>query len=50
VSALATIRETPGLSAYLDELEEHLQATVRSHGGLASPSSSSTWRRSSTTT
>jgi geranylgeranyl pyrophosphate synthase len=34
VSALATIRETPGLSAYLDELEERLQATVRSHGGL----------------
>jgi geranylgeranyl pyrophosphate synthase len=34
VSALATIRETPGLSAYLDELEERLQETVRSHGGL----------------
>ena len=34
MSALATIRETPGLSAYLDELEERLQATVRSHGGL----------------
>ena len=34
MSALATIRETPGLSAYLDELEERLQETVRSHGGL----------------
>jgi geranylgeranyl pyrophosphate synthase len=34
MSALATIRETPGLSAYLDELEDRLQATVRSHGGL----------------
>jgi geranylgeranyl pyrophosphate synthase len=34
MSALTTIRETPGLSAYLDELEERLQETVRSHGGL----------------
>jgi len=34
VSALATIRETPGLDAYLEELEERLQETVRSHGGL----------------
>ena len=34
MSALATIRETPGLDAYLEELEERLQETVRSHGGL----------------
>ncbi len=35
-SALATIRETPGLDAYLDELEERLQETVLSHDGLVS--------------
>ena len=34
MSALATIRETPGLDVYLEELEERLQETVRSHGGL----------------
>lgn len=34
MSALAEIRETPGLAGYLDELEDRLQATVRSHGGL----------------
>jgi geranylgeranyl pyrophosphate synthase len=31
---LASIRETPGLDRYLDELEERLQATVASHPGL----------------
>jgi geranylgeranyl pyrophosphate synthase len=36
VSALATIRETPGLDLYLEELEEHLEATVRAHPGLVS--------------
>jgi geranylgeranyl pyrophosphate synthase len=36
VSALATIRETPGLDTYLDELEERLEATVRTHPGLVS--------------
>src|SRR5262249_26081680 len=34
MSALATIRETPGLDVYLEELEEQLAATVRTHGGL----------------
>jgi geranylgeranyl pyrophosphate synthase len=34
MSALATIRETPGLDAYLDELEERLEATVQTHPGL----------------
>jgi geranylgeranyl pyrophosphate synthase len=33
VTALAAIREVPGLEAYLDELEERLQSTVRSHPG-----------------
>jgi geranylgeranyl pyrophosphate synthase len=33
-SALATIRETPGLDEYLEELEEQLEATVASHEGL----------------
>jgi geranylgeranyl pyrophosphate synthase len=33
VTALAAIREVPGLEAYLDELEERLQQTVRSHPG-----------------
>jgi geranylgeranyl pyrophosphate synthase len=33
MSALATIRETPGLEVYLDEIDERLQETVRSHGG-----------------
>jgi geranylgeranyl pyrophosphate synthase len=33
-SALATIRETPGLDEYLEELEERLDATVASHEGL----------------
>ncbi len=34
MSALATIHETPGLDLYLEEVEERLQETVRSHGGL----------------
>lgn len=34
MSALAEIRETPGLADYLAELEERLRQTVRSHGGL----------------
>ena len=34
MSALATIRETPGLDEYLEELEEQLEATVASHEGL----------------
>jgi geranylgeranyl pyrophosphate synthase len=34
VSALATIRETPGLDEYLEELEERLDETVASHEGL----------------
>jgi len=33
---LAAIREAPGLDAYLEELEQHLQATVSSHPGLVS--------------
>jgi geranylgeranyl pyrophosphate synthase len=36
MSALATIRETPGLDLYLEELEERLEATVRTHPGLVS--------------
>jgi geranylgeranyl pyrophosphate synthase len=36
VSALATIRETPGLDLYLEQLEERLDATVRTHPGLVS--------------
>jgi geranylgeranyl pyrophosphate synthase len=35
-SALATIRETPGLDLYLEELEERLEATVATHPGLVS--------------
>lgn len=31
---MAAIRETPGLDAYLEELEERLQETVASHPGL----------------
>ena len=34
MSALATIRETPGLDLYLEELEERLEETVASHEGL----------------
>lgn len=34
MSALATIRETPGLDLYLEELEERLDATVGTHSGL----------------
>jgi len=38
-SALATIRETPGLDEYLEELEERLDETVASHeGGVAAVS------------
>jgi geranylgeranyl pyrophosphate synthase len=33
---IAAIREAPGLDAYLEELEERLQATVASHPGLVS--------------
>jgi geranylgeranyl pyrophosphate synthase len=36
MSALATIRETPGLDLYLEELEEQLESTVRAHQGLVS--------------
>jgi geranylgeranyl pyrophosphate synthase len=36
VTALATIRETPGLELYLEELEEQLETTVRVHPGLVS--------------
>jgi geranylgeranyl pyrophosphate synthase len=35
LNALATIRETPGLDAYLDELEEHLERAVAGHGLVA---------------
>jgi geranylgeranyl pyrophosphate synthase len=34
VTALASIREVPGLESYLDELEERLQDTVSSHPGV----------------
>jgi geranylgeranyl pyrophosphate synthase len=34
VTALAAIREAPGLESYLDELEERLQETVASHPGV----------------
>jgi len=34
VPTLASIREAPGLDAYLEALEERLQATVDSHPGL----------------
>ena len=34
MTALASIREAPGLESYLDELEERLQATVASHPGV----------------
>jgi geranylgeranyl pyrophosphate synthase len=33
MSALAAIRSTPGLDAYLDEVEEHLERAVAVHGG-----------------
>jgi geranylgeranyl pyrophosphate synthase len=36
MTALTTIRETPGLDLYLEELEEQLEATVRAHTGLVS--------------
>jgi geranylgeranyl pyrophosphate synthase len=36
VTPLAEIRETPGLAAYLGELEARLDATVRSHPGHVS--------------
>ena len=39
MSALATIRETPGLDLYLEELEEQLEATVRAHTGIVSAAS-----------
>jgi geranylgeranyl pyrophosphate synthase len=34
MSALATIRETPGLDLYLEELEERLEETVAAHAGV----------------
>jgi octaprenyl-diphosphate synthase len=34
VTALATIRETPGLDSYLDELERRLALASGSHGGV----------------
>ncbi len=34
MSALATIRETPGLDLYLEELEDRLEKTVASHRGV----------------
>ena len=36
MTALAAIQETPGLHAYLEELEERLEETVLSHPGLVS--------------
>ena len=36
MSALASIRAAPGLDAYLDELEERLDAAVAAHGGIVS--------------
>jgi len=36
VTALASIRAAPGLDAYLDELEERLDAAVGAHGGVVS--------------
>jgi len=39
MSALATIREAPGLDLYLEELEERLEATVGSHGGIVAAAS-----------
>ena len=34
MSVLAQVRATPGLDAYLDELEERLEAAVASHSGV----------------
>ena len=34
MTALAAIRDAPGLESYLDELEERLQGTVASHPGV----------------
>ena len=39
MNALATIRETPGLDAYLEELEERLEDAVRGSGRVAEVSS-----------
>src|SRR2546421_12956768 len=36
MTALAAIRESPGLDAYLDELEERLLEAVETHPGLVS--------------
>ena len=36
MTALASIREAPGLESYLDELEERLQAAVGRHPGVVS--------------
>ena len=36
MSALTTIRESPGLDAYLDQLEERLLRSVESHPGVVS--------------
>jgi geranylgeranyl pyrophosphate synthase len=35
MSSLAVVRQTPGLAAYLAEIETRLDATVQSHPGLA---------------
>ena len=49
-SALATIRDTPGLDLYLEELEERLQETVHSHGGTVSAVSTPRRLRSNSST
>ena len=36
MTALAAIRRRPGLHAYLEELEERLEATVHAYPGLVS--------------
>jgi hypothetical protein len=36
LSTLATIRETPGIEAYLERLEERLEQAVETHPGLVS--------------
>ena len=40
MTVLAGITETPGLDVYLEELEERLTATVRTHPGLVAAASS----------
>ena len=36
MNALLAIRETPGLDAYLEELEERLREAVATHPGVVS--------------